>query len=304
MKKMGCPVCNSNDYRLILKSRDFRYGLTNKIFSLAQCNQCGVVYLNPKPDKREVKRFYPDGYYDEGGRTIKRLLERGLVKLGNLNRRLIICRYKKSGKILDLGCGTGEFLQGFDPKRWERCGVEPNPLGYKIAVKKRGIKLYSKELVECHFSNDYFDVMTAWHVLEHLSNPRGALKESHRILKKNGILVLETPNTESLAFRIFEKNWFHLDIPRHLSFYSPRTIKKILNEAGFRVIKIDYFSLGFPLSLFSSFSNSLRSCKIKFPLYNLILILASPLLVVLMILFRVLPFKGEIMNVYARKNEV
>jgi len=250
-----------------------------------------------------VKRFYPDDYY-EGGRVTRRLLERGLVKLGNFNRRLIICRYKKSGKILDLGCGTGEFLQGFDPKRWERYGVEPNPLGYKIAVKKRGIKLYLKELIDCHFPNNYFDLVTAWHVLEHLSNPGVTLKELHRILKKNGILVFETPNIDSLAFRIFGKNWFHLDIPRHLYLYSPKTVMEILNKAGFSVFKIDYFSLGFPLSPFSSFSNLLRSCKIKFPLYNLILILVSPLLVVLTILFRVLSFKGEIMNVYARKNEI
>jgi ubiquinone/menaquinone biosynthesis C-methylase UbiE len=221
--------------------------------------------------------------------------------LGNQWRRLAIYRFKNSGRVLDLGCGTGEFLSGFDSKRWEMVGVEPNPLGYKIAAKKQGIKIYPKELADCRFPDDYFDLITAWHVLEHLSSPRAGLKEVQRILKKNGLLALETPNIESLPFRVFQKNWFHLDVPRHLSFYSPKTIRRILNKTGFKIIKIDYFSLGFPLSLFSSLSNLLDSCKIEFPLYNLISILVAPFLLFLTIVYRTLPFQNEVMNVYARK---
>lgn len=295
MEKVKCALCNLDDYKVILKVKDCRCHITDDEFNLVQCKNCRLVYVNPRPAKEEINKFYPTEYYTV---KIPAFLAKIITPLFELTPIRSVKKYRKKGRLLDLGCGTGNFLWEMKKRGFEVHGVDPSSQACELA-RQRLENIFNSELEEHHFPDNYFDVITLWHVFEHLLNPNITLKEIHRILKKDGILILETPNIDSLSFKAFRKNCFHLDIPRHLYHWSPKTIREILNRNKFRVFKVSYFSLNVPLGLFHSFSNLLNDYKVKSPLYQLVFIIASPLLFILTIFFRVLPFKSEVLRVYA-----
>jgi len=300
LEYVGCALCGGNNTELVIKVYNTHdaYSITNQSFNLVKCRNCGLLYINPRPTKEEISRFYPEKYYSVKITFLTKIINliNYFLKLAQIRR---VIKYKKQGRLLDLGCGVGEFLGEMKRRGFEVYGVDPSSQACKLA-QGRLKNIFNTELEECHFPDNYFDVVTLWHVLEHLPNPNITLKEIHRVLKKDGILILETPNIDSLLFKIFKKNWFHLDIPRHLYHWSSKTIRGILNKHKFRVFKISYFSLGFPLSLFHSFSNLLNDHEIRSLFRQLILMVFSLLLIILTILSRILPFKGEILIVYVR----
>ena len=157
--------------------------------------------------------------------------------------------------ILDLGCGGGEFLNSFN-KKWQKFGVEPSVFASKIAAAKKHLEVRNQELLTCHFPDSYFDIVTAWHVLEHLYNPKETLREMRRILKDDGVFLLSTPNTDSLGFKLAKESWFHLDAPRHLSLFNRLALKKILTSSRFRILKTSFPVLEYPLDLFHSISKA------------------------------------------------
>lgn len=295
MEKVKCSLCNLDDYKVMLKVEDYRYHITDDEFNLVQCKNCGLVYVNPRPTKKEISKFYPKEYYRIKVPPLAKIINH-LFKLSPIRS---VRKYRKQGRLLDLGCGAGNFLWEMKKRGFEVYGIDPSSQACKLA-RERLKNIFNAELEEHHFPDNYFDVITVWHVFEHLPNPSITLKEIHRILKKDGILILETPNINSLSFKTFRKYCFHLDIPRHLYHWSSETTREILRRNKFKVFKIGYFSLGFPLGLFHSFSNLLNGYKIKFPLYLVAFTIASPLLFILTIFFRVLPFKGEVLRVYAK----
>jgi 2-polyprenyl-3-methyl-5-hydroxy-6-metoxy-1,4-benzoquinol methylase len=307
MEEVKCALCSADSYEIILKARDLRYHLTDDDVSVVKCKNCGLIYLNPRPSKGEMGRFYPEAetYYGINASSLVKTIS----KFFSLSQVRGVMKYKRHGRLLDIGCGAGDFLLNIERRGFEVYGVDISSQACKIAQDrlrrrgKTGEGIFNRELKECNFPDNYFDVITLWHVLEHLPNPNITLKEIHRILKKDGILILETPNIDSLSFKVFRKNYVHLEVPRHLYHWSHKTIKGILNRNKFKVLKINYPSLEFSLSLFHSFSNLLSGYKIKFPLYQLIFIIASPLLLILRIFFHVLPFKikSEVLKVYAWK---
>lgn len=295
MESINCAVCNKNNFKILFKSRDYRYHLRGGEFTLVKCRSCGLVYLNPRPSKQEISKFYPQEYYDLKFSLLEKLTTQLFLKIDTANLK----KYKKGGLILDLGCGPGDFLLEMKKCGFETIGVDVSKRACDIA-QKRGIKVFNGELENCHFSDETFDIITLWHVFEHLHDPSSTLKEIHRIMKKDGILLIEVPNIESFSFKLFKRYCFHLDIPRHLYHWSPETIEKILHQNKIRIFKKDYFSLAFPLSLFHSFHNFLSNQKFNFLLLPIILVF-SPFLFCLTFISRVLPARSEVLRIYARK---
>lgn len=272
LEKTKCPICELSNEKLIFEILEIR---------LVECQKCGLIYLNPRIKKEDIMKYYPHTYYSKGNK-IKKILEDWLTRMSNLRRFLTIYQYKRAGRILDLGCGTGKFLERFNPKHWLRYGVEPNPVGYEIAVSKSGFKICSEELIDCHFPSFYFDVVTAWNVLEHIHNPRETLTEVKRILKEKGIFILSTPNVGGFGFKITKEHWFHLDFPRHFYLFNRFTLEKLLNLVGLKIVRINYVFWEYPLDLFHSIVNSklrLNFLRCLFILPILILtLIAKPLL--------------------------
>lgn len=282
MQKINCLICNSKKYNVICLNRDYRYSLSKENFRLVKCTKCGLIYLNPRPSKKDLYKFYPKKYYDSS----LGLIEKKFVEYLSKQKILDMEKFKQKGKILDIGCGEGNYLLQMKSEGYEVSGIDVSPGACNIARKKK-LKVYCGELKKHHFPNKTFDIITLWHVFEHLYNPSETLKEIRRILKDDGILIMETPNINCFSFKIFKGYHFHLDSPRHLHHWSKHSMELILNKNGFKVHKTEYPVFNYPLSSFHSFKNFSKS--------RLALIIALPFLVLIRILSR------EVLRTYAEK---
>jgi len=211
-----------------------------------------------------MSKYYPGSYYIP--KNLSARLAKPYSMLMEKRKAAGISKYKKSGRILDVGCGAGDFLSVFDVKKWERFGLDISKEACTVAGKKLGKNIFHGELANCQFPNKYFDVITLNHVLEHMARPREEMNKIFRVLKDDGILFIRIPNIESTQFRITREFWLHLDVPRHIYFYSEKTARLLLEESGFRVIRVSYLWLEYPLDFFHSIDrkyNGQSTSKIK-----------------------------------------
>ncbi len=145
--------------------------------------------------------------------------------------------WKEGGKTLDIGCASGAYLLLLKNLGWNVVGVDISDSVAK-EVKEAKITIHTGDLKELKLKTGSFNLITLWHVLEHLHKPLQTLQEIHRLLMDDGLLFIEIPNRASIVAKIFRSNWFAWDLPRHLFHFSPANITKLLNQAGFKVVKI------------------------------------------------------------------
>jgi len=248
MLEVNCAVCGSGKHSVLLVTPDVRYKVTAKKFTLVQCTNCGLIYLNPMPTENEIGNYYPKKlYYTES------LPSRLYSEIICHRKYATITNHVRDGKVLDVGCGTGGLLSLFKSENWHAYGVEVSKDGYLVAKQKLGTHVFNCELRDCRFPSNFFDVVILNHVLEHMLHPVEELEEISRILKNNGILYLSVPNINSLQFRCTKKFWFHLDVPRHVYHYLPSTLVSLLKQTGFTLTsKIMFSAIDFPLDFFQS----------------------------------------------------
>lgn len=258
-KVKQCLLCQAKKFRLFYSSRDRMFNLPGE-FRVKKCSSCGLVFLDPRPSS-ELKKYYPSSQYyayssDEEKNFFQKLREY-LVKhyyQPNLISRLIACLIhnvpampvkKPKGKLLDLGCGVGDTLSLLKGLGWDVYGIEIDQKAVEIA-KKRGltkVRLGSYQDLE-KYPDEYFDVIRLYHVIEHLDNPLACLKQLGPKLKKEGELIVGTPNIDSLAAKLFGPYWYNLDSPRHLFLFTPQTLSRMLLKANFRIKTVDFCSIG------------------------------------------------------------
>ncbi len=232
-----CPLCEDEVGELVWPMRDRLCGLPGS-FALVRCAGCGLLYLNPRPVPAYIHVYYPESYESFIRQRTGRLppWQRYSLRYGLWKRCRLVLRYKRGGRLLDLGCGTGQFLaeMGRYPS-WKLAGVEPNTEAADFARRALGLDVHPGDLFSARFPDHHFDVVTMWDVLEHLYEPVSTLREIGRVLKPDGVLILRTPSLDSWDARVFGRYWAGLDSPRHLAVYSRRTIEKLLARAGFTV---------------------------------------------------------------------
>jgi len=167
-----------------------------------------------------------------------------LITLAIKHLLMRIVPRKENGKLLDIGCGNGSFLKWLKEHGWHAYGLEINKEAVNLC-KANGIEVFEGELIEVHFANENFDVITLIQVLEHVHNPSAILNEVHRILKTDGLLLIAVPNFGCLDRKILGADWPHLDIPRHLYHFELSTLKKLLEKNRFEIkeIRVKSFSL-------------------------------------------------------------
>ena len=235
MEYISCPICE------ISESRPFIFGGPKDI---VKCKGCGLVYVNPRRSEKEIKAFFQKDYISNNQMldTIFGTWRREtLIRIAAL-----ILKFKKSGKILDIGCAGGEFLENFLPLGgWKCYGLEPSFLAASAAIKK-GISIYQGVLEDIDIPDNDFDVITYLDTLYYAPRPLEGIIKLRKILKEDGILVIEVPgycyrlmrNVGPLGL-ILNGKWCSLGPPSpHLFFYSQRTLCKLLEKAGFVMIDI------------------------------------------------------------------
>jgi 2-polyprenyl-3-methyl-5-hydroxy-6-metoxy-1,4-benzoquinol methylase len=234
-----CLICESSQNMPYLKVPN-RFQL-DQIFNLVRCKSCGFVYLSPRPDEQEMIHFYEDEDYQPHQETAKSLSEKVYQKVriwNNKYKRTLIEKYISQGAILDYGCGTGEFLLEMQNAGWKTYGYEPAEKAVQVARQYEIKMLESLEQLETPVQ-----VITLWHVLEHIHQPTALLKSLKEKLFSSGYLIIAVPNRLSLDARIFGSHWVALDAPRHLYHFRPGDMQSFLHSAGFTII--DYKGLYF-----------------------------------------------------------
>lgn len=219
--------------------------------------------LKTQPEPKNLEDYYDSESYishkDSGGTLIEKLYQ--YVKRYSIKRKvdLINAYGNHNKKLLDIGAGTGSFLEIAKKKDWETYGIEPNEIARDLAADK-GLSI--KENINS-IKEDGFQVITMWHVLEHLSNLDTQIDKIRSLLKEDGTLILAVPNFQSYDAKYYKQYWAAYDVPRHLSHFSQKAIKLIFAKHGMKVIKVK------PM-IFDSFYVSLLSEKYKWGKVNFI----------------------------------
>ena len=242
MEEIVCNVCQSDDTVVLYEGRDRLHGLGGP-FKLVKCQQCGLIYLNPRPTREEMGRYYPPDYepYAQDVERAKGLLSGLDYRYGVAKRCRTITKGKEPGRILDVGCGAGHFLNGMKQRGWQPFGTEVSEEAATYARERFGLEVFVGELEEAELPAAYFDAITLWHVLEHLHDPLASLMEISRLLKDGGLLVFAIPNWHSLDARLFGEFWVGLDVPRHLYVFPRPALEKLLARAGLKIVETECF---------------------------------------------------------------
>ncbi|HUJ09745.1 MAG TPA: class I SAM-dependent methyltransferase [Verrucomicrobiae bacterium] len=225
-------------------------------FRLVRCSRCGLVYLNPRPTAESLALFYPpcySPYQQKVGVETPRL--RGLRGLGRKiwlwigerrheERRSLINRlYPLPGRLLGVGCATGRFLAQMQPHGWQVAGVEWNAQAAARAREALGAEVHTGDVLSCPWPDASFDVVTLWHVLEHLPDPKAALEKIIQLLRPGGRVVILAPSAANAEFWLLGRLDHHpVDIPRHLYHFSPSTLTALLKQTGFQIERTKTFS--------------------------------------------------------------
>lgn len=211
-------------------------------FVYRKCRECGFVFLSPRPDEQEMQTYYSPEYYGEGAHKFRRSLE--AVRLYFVQRRVRRVQkfFPRPGTVIDIGCGQGTFLLRLREQGWECHGSELNEESASRA-RRSGISVAVGEFDKDQFLPETIDLISLWHVIEHLADPLKTLSALRPLLKKGGIVAISTPNIDSLQARITARRWFHLDPPRHLCLFSPHTLETLMKSLGFRLVNFYHFSM-------------------------------------------------------------
>ena len=231
-----CPWCGTPSDKLHLKLKD--YFLSKEDFEIMECPQCGLLYTIPRPSPDEIGKYYKsDEYYSHQQNQkgfIPRIYEK--VKTINLKHKVSLAiDGLPQGKLLDIGCGVGDFLVQVKKQDWETAGIEPSDDAKKIAQTRLGfVPLAPSESIS--LPDCSFDVITLWHVLEHIDDLKFQTSEIYRLLKPNGRLVIALPNYQSFDCQYYKDKWAAWDVPRHLNHFSPETLRSIISSLDFQYI--------------------------------------------------------------------
>jgi len=254
MTLTDCPVCGGKDLNEVVTAID--HLVSNKSFTLVECTICRTRITNPRPDENELSQYYQSEEYishtNEGNSLINRIYK--VARYFTLrNKRKLISIAPHNQTLLDVGCGTGNFIHHCRDNGWKVVGVEPDPSARNIA-KEDTKNIVHKDLHDLH--DQEFDRVTLWHVLEHLPNLSDTFIRLKNLLSANGKIFIAVPNYLAWEESKFKEYWAAYDVPRHLHHFTPNSIHVLAQNNGLEVERT------YPMRL-DSFYISLLSNKNK-----------------------------------------
>jgi 2-polyprenyl-3-methyl-5-hydroxy-6-metoxy-1,4-benzoquinol methylase len=240
---IACYLCGHYPGNQLFSSWDIVHNLDGS-FAWNRCPNCGLIYLSPRPTPDEMSRYYPTNYalFQSAMRRRHWWQPSLWLERRDINRRCKAAACLRSqGCILDVGCGTGEFLAAMRQRGWETIGIELTPAAATYAREQLQLDIKTGTLHEIDLPSANFDVITLWTVLEHLYDPLSTLQKIHSILCPDGLLLISIPDVESLDAKWFGRYWVGYDTPRHLYVYSHEVLCSLLNRAGFEIYATEHF---------------------------------------------------------------
>jgi SAM-dependent methyltransferase len=229
----------SASQEVLFPARDY---ITGDAFQVLRCRDCGLAHTDPLPPAEQMRNYYPTSYYGTERRFIKAidwLLDRVNARKA---RRLAGAAGSEPGSVLEVGCGHGLVLDQLRRLGWNVTGTEITEESSLYARQVLGLDVRIGDLRGLALPDDSYDLVIVWHVLEHLPDPEGQLREIGRILRPGGLLVVGVPNFGSTEALWARDKWFHLDVPRHLSHFSPKSLRHMFAAAGLESARVDFFS--------------------------------------------------------------
>lgn len=233
-----CPSCSDKELKNFLRTKDFSF--SQEEYQIVQCNTCKLLFTQDIPDQESIGKYYSSQNYishsnDDNSwfHKIYQIIRKTTLKQ---KRSWVSIQKPLKGKILDIGAGTGYFVAEMKNAGWEVIGLEPSTDARNQADLIHKIKLFPTEDFYS-LSTDNFEVITLWHVLEHVHDLNGYAKRFFELLKPGGILMIAVPNADSFDAKKYGKYWAAYDVPRHLYHFTPETVKKGITKHGFKFVK-------------------------------------------------------------------
>ena len=228
---------------------------------------CGLTFIWPRPTMDELNEIYTEEYYKSWGiEGEDDALPRAMKHLTFAYRLRKIAQVVRPGKVLDVGCATGYFLEVASRFGWEVTGVELSAYSARLAASKFGERVFNGSLEEAAFPDASFDMVTLSDLLEHIPDPLSFLREVRRILKPGGGVMIVTPNVDSLTERVMRGKWSHYK-GEHLFYFSPLTIRACLEKSGFAAGKVSsapkYLNLAYVLNQFTIYPHPVLTPLLK-----------------------------------------
>lgn len=236
IKRDCCPVCKSEKLHHFLSTKD--YFLTKEEFDLLKCQKCGVLLTDPFPDEAESSAYYESENYLSHQRnsfSVFSLLYQLIKRINIMNKYIYATKGLIKGKVLDIGCGIGDFLSYCESRNWTVVGIEPNLHARALAQEKIGQFVYDQKDAQ-KLEDGSFQLITMWHVLEHVQHLSKQMADLDRLLSKNGKLVIALPNFESYDAKHYHSYWAAYDVPRHLYHFDRSAIITLFNNYSFKLV--------------------------------------------------------------------
>jgi 2-polyprenyl-3-methyl-5-hydroxy-6-metoxy-1,4-benzoquinol methylase len=268
-------MCGGGEHEAVLSAGDGLTGIGGT-FCVVRCVDCQLAFTNPRPVPRSMGVFYPDDYAPYAGhepetrphnvarrRFEHAVLQRdfgypagsndrmtslyaaiGKATIRGVRRREFWIPYRQPGRLLDFGCGAGDFMKRMREYGWQVEGIDVSTAVANRLGVGPGIQVHIGTLPHPNVQPESFDAVTMWHSLEHVHNPRAVLKAANTVLRGGGILAVSVPNFGSWSRRHFQQHWFELALPRHLTQFEPATLEALVKAEGFRVLSLQQMGRG------------------------------------------------------------
>jgi 2-polyprenyl-3-methyl-5-hydroxy-6-metoxy-1,4-benzoquinol methylase len=270
IKLAHCPLCNAENHKFFLKVKD--HMITKENFNIFECSSCGFHFTNPRPSLSNIGHYYKSEDYVSHSSSKKGFINSiyNFIRNYTIKQKVNLLKsLSKKTEVLDIGAGTGHFLNACKTNGFSVLGLEPDEDAVNFA--KNNFQLDLKPLATLYdLESNSKDFISMWHVLEHVYNLKQDFTEIVRVLKDDGFLIIAVPNMESYDAKIYKENWAAYDVPRHLYHFRKLDIEHLAKEYGLKLfdvkgMKFDSFYVSMLSekyiggSIFKAFFNGLKS---------------------------------------------
>lgn len=231
-----CPACNHSSFTQVYTCKDFV--ASGELFELVRCGSCRLVFTNPRPDTKSIGRYYQTENYVSHAGSKKGLIYLIYDLVRNISlkkKKKVIEQYNNGGSLLDVGCGLGYFLNHMVKGGWNAKGLDVSEEARKYVADSFGLNVLPEEELE-NLPAASQDVITMWHVLEHVHMLQQRVALLKKLLKSDGTLFIAVPNSDAWEVGFYKEFWDGFDVPRHLYHFNHSSIEKLMEICGLKVV--------------------------------------------------------------------